>query len=285
MTGNEKYDFPKKGIHYYISDFIQALPSLAGKMVLDIPCGDGRASYEFIKKGARVKAFDLYPEFMKLSEIKAEYADLSTQLPVESNSIDYLICQEGIEHIPDQLKTLQEFNRVLKKGGVLIITTPNYSHLRARLSHFFLESDYWKRMPPSEIDGVWFAEEKSDKLYFGHLFLLGAQHFQTLLSISGFSKINRVKTNLGVTSFVLGILLYPIFVFVTWMAWRIDRKKNKHISQKEKDRILWERLKLNLSPKTLLCKHIFWVFQKEFEESEVISKLKNMKRVNHEVSN
>lgn len=284
MATSEKYDFPKKGIHLYVSDFIQALPRLEGKTVLDIPCGDGRASYEFIKKGATVKAFDLYPDFMKLRELKAEYADLSVELPVESNSIDYVLCQEGIEHIPNQLKVLQEFNRVLKKEGVLIITTPNYSHLRARLSHFFLESDYWKRMPSTEIDGVWFAEEKSNKLYFGHLFLLGVQHFQTLLSISGFTKISRTSTNIGTTSFLLSIILYPLFIGVTFFAWRVDRKKNYHVAQEEKDRILWERLKLNLSPKTLICKHIFWVFQKEFEQSEVVSRLKRMKRVSHEAS-
>ncbi len=278
MSEKEQYDFPKKGIHRYVTDFIQSLPSLEGKTVLDIPCGDGRASYEFLKKGASVKAFDLYPDFMKLKQVKAEYADLSTKLPVESHSIDYVLCQEGIEHIPNQLKTLEEFNRVLKKDGLLIITTPNYSHLRARLSHFFLESDYWKRMPPTEIDSVWFAEDKSDKIYFGHLFLLGVQHFQTILSISGFKKVSRSRTNLGTTSFLLGILFYPIFILVTFLAWCIDRKKNPHVSQKEKDQILWERLKLNLSPKTLLCKHIFWVFQKEFERSEVILKMKKMKR-------
>lgn len=278
MAEKEKYTFPQKGIHKYVSDFIQSLPNLEGKVVLDIPCGDGRASYEFLKKGATIKAFDLYPDFMKLQEVKAEYADLSSKLPLENNSIDYVLCQEGIEHIPNQLKTLEEFNRVLKKDGLLIITTPNYSHLRARLSHFFLESDYWKRMPPTEIDSVWFTEDKSDKIYFGHLFLLGVQHFQTILSISGFSKISRARTNLGTTSFLLGMLFYPIFILVTFLAWGIDRKKNTHVSQKEKDGILWERLKLNLSPKTLLCKHIFWVFRKEFEQSEVILKMKKMKR-------
>ncbi len=43
-------------------------------------------------------------------------------LTVASESIDYIICQEGIEHIPNQLKVLEEFNRVLKKDGVLLIT-------------------------------------------------------------------------------------------------------------------------------------------------------------------
>ena len=76
----------------------------------------------------------------------------------------YIICQEGIEHIPNQLNVLEEFNRVLKKDGILLITTPSNSHIRARLSHFLLETDLLRRMPPTEVDSIWFAENDTDKL-------------------------------------------------------------------------------------------------------------------------
>ncbi len=272
------YAFPDKGINRYVSDYIKKLPDLSGKIVLDIPCGDGRATYEFIRKGATVKAFDLFPDFMTLKEVSAQYADLNHALPIDSNSVDYIICQEGIEHAPNQLKVLEEFNRVLKKDGLLLVTTPNYSHVRARLTDFFLESDYWSRMPPTEIDSVWFADKDSDNLYFGHLFLLGVQHFQTILSIAGFRVDQRIKTGISNTSLVSGVLLYPLFIVTTILACLMSRKKNPHVTQAEKDHILWERLKLNLSPKTLFCKHIFWILSKELECGEVAEKLKKMSR-------
>ncbi len=50
---------PKKGIHKYVAEYIHSLSDLSGKTVLDIPCGDGRASYEFLKKGAKVIALDI----------------------------------------------------------------------------------------------------------------------------------------------------------------------------------------------------------------------------------
>ncbi len=276
MKNDNKY--PNKGIHKFVQDYIRDLPDLHGKTVLDIPCGDGRASYEFIKKGANVKAFDLFPSFMKLDDIKAGYADLAEDLPIEDRSVDYIICQEGIEHIPNQLQVLSEFNRVLKKGGTLLITTPSNSHVRARLSNFFLESDYWKRMPPTEIDGVWFAENSSDKLYFGHLFLLSVQHFQSLLMFSGFKTNERVRTKIGNTSLVLGVLLYPLFAFFTILSYISYRPKNKHIDINERKEILLDRVKLNLHPTTLFCKHIFWVVQKESNLNEVANRLKSMQR-------
>jgi SAM-dependent methyltransferase len=278
MTTEERYNFPKRGINRYVAEYIGTLTDLSGKVVLDIPCGDGRACYEFIKKGAEVKAFDLFPCFMKLKEIKAEYADLTEILPIESNSVDYIICQEGIEHVPNQLKLLEEFNRVLKEDGILLITTPNYSQVSARLSRFFLESDYWQRMPPTEIDSIWFAENDSNKLYFGHLFLLGVQHFQSLLTIAGFKTKKRIKTEIGNTSLILGIVLYPLFVCVTLVSWMFYRRKNTHVEQVTRDKILWKRVKLNLLPKTLFCKHIFWVLGKENELHEVVVKLKKMHR-------
>ncbi len=278
MINHDNYNFPKTGIHKYVAKYIRALPDMSGKNILDVPCGDGRAAYEFKKKGANVIALDLFPNFIKLTDLSAEYADLSETLPVESGSIDYIICQEGIEHIPNQLNVLEEFNRVLKKDGVLLITTPNNSHVRARLSHFLLESDFWKRMPPTEIDAVWFADSKKDKLYFGHLFLIGVQHFQSLLVCTGFKVNRRIRTDIGNTSFIIGLTMYPLFVLFNLLSYLFYRKKNPHVEQGKKREILWGRVKLNLLPTTLFCKHIFWELQKIDNLDEAIAKLKDMQR-------
>jgi SAM-dependent methyltransferase len=275
---SETVKFPTTGINRYVTEYIRNLPDLKGKIVLDIPSGDGRASVEFLKRGATVKAFDLYPEFLKVDGIKAEFADLMEGIPLENGSVDYIICQEGIEHMPNQLGVLQEFNRVLRKGGTLLITTPNYSHLRSRLSHFLLESDYWKRMPPTEIDSIWFSEKDSNKLYFGHIFLLGIQYLQTISTISGFVVKNRIRTDIGNSSTILGVILYPLLVIMTLLSWLAYRNKNQNIDVKYKNSVLFKRVKLNLSYKTLLCKHIFWELIKKHEDDEIVQHLKTMKR-------
>ena len=278
MEDQNHYNFPARGIHKYVAKFIRSLPDLSGKTVLDIPCGDGRATYEFKKKGADVIALDLFPEFIKLTDVEAAYADLSETLPVESNTIDYIVCQEGIEHVHNHLNVLEEFNRVLRKDGVLLLTTPNYSHVRARLSHFLVEASSWKKMPPTEIDGVWFAESKKDKMYFGHLFLLGVHHLQTLLTFTGFKVKQRLRTDLGNTSLIVGLMLYPLFVVSTFISYLSYREKNPHVAQDQKRDILWERVKLNLLPTTLFCKHIFWEIKKTAHLDEVIARLKDMQR-------
>lgn len=274
----KEYDFPEKGINKYVTEYIRNLPDLKGNVVLDIPCGDGRASYEFRKKGAEVLAFDLFPDFMQVEDMKAEFADLTDRLPVESDSVDFILCQEGIEHVPNQLQVLQEFNRVLKKGGQLLITTPNNSQIRARVATCLFETDLWKRFPPTELDSIWFAENNTDKLYFGHLFLLGVQHLQSLMTFSGFKVKKRIKTDWGTTSLILGVLMYPLMAVTTLFTYFAYKNKNTHVEEKARKEILAERMKLNLSPVTLFRKHIFWVVEKTGTKTETIEKLKAMHR-------
>lgn len=271
-------DFPMRSIDKYVTRYIGNLPDLSGKIVVDIPCGDGRASYCFKEKGATVKAFDLYPEFMKVEGIQAQYADMSERLPMEDASADIVICEEGIEHIPNQLGLLAEFNRILKPNGKLVLTTPSVSHLRARFSMFLLESDLWKRMPPSEIDCVWFSEKRSDRIYFGHLFLTRVHYLRTIAGISGFEVEQRMRTKISVSSVLLGLFLYPVLCVATAIAFLLYRKKNVHISEEARKSVLCEHVKLNLSAKTLFCKHIFWVLEKRSSLQESVERLKQYSR-------
>jgi SAM-dependent methyltransferase len=270
--------FPAKGINRYVSRYINDMPDLSGRVVVDIPCGDGRASYRFREKGATVRAFDLYPEFMKVEGISAEHADMSERLPIDDASADYVICQEGIEHVPDQVALLTEFNRILKPGGRLFLTTPNVSHFRTRLAMFLTESTLWRRMPASEIDSVWFSEKHSDRVYYGHLFLVGAHHLHTICKVAGFEVKERVRTKVSATSVILGVFFYPVVLIATVLAFVLGRKKVAHVDRDVANRVLWEHVALNVSPRTLFCKHMFWVLEKKRDKRESVEHLKKYSR-------
>jgi SAM-dependent methyltransferase len=275
---DKKYDFPHAGIHKFVIKYIESLPDLTGKVVVDIPCGDGRASLSFKKRGATIKALDLYPEFVKVEGVEPIFADLSERLPLEDSCADYLICQEGIEHISDKVRMFQEFNRVLKKGGTLIITAPSISHARGRLSMFLVESDLWRRSAPNEMDSVWFSEGESDRQYFGHLFLIGVHHLLTICTLCGFETVERRKTKVSSTSVILGILFYPFIALMTLTAYHSYKKKNKHVEKSRRYAILWERVTLNLSATTMFRRHIFWVLRKDKELSEALADIKKLTR-------
>jgi len=47
------------------------------------------------------------------------------QLPLEDNSVDFVISSHVIEHFPDPIKALREWYRVVKPGGYLYIIAPH----------------------------------------------------------------------------------------------------------------------------------------------------------------
>jgi len=265
---------PEGSIDRYVLPYIESLPDLSGKTAIDIPSGEGRASYMFAKRGAQVRAFDLFPEFTKVEGVKGEYADLNDGVPVADGYADYLICQEGIEHMPDKVAIFREFNRALKEGGTLIITTPNLSNARGRMWMALVESDSMRRMPVTEIDSLWFTEQESDRLYFGHLFLSTVQHLQTVCSITGFEIVERRVTARSTSAIVLGVLMYPFLILGSLIAYFAYRGKNAHVDESRRKAILWDRVKLNLAPQTLFGKHIFWVLRKKKSVAERIAELK-----------
>lgn len=72
---------------------------------------------------------------------KRDYTALSIQsdicdIPVESNTFDVIMCIEVLEHVEDPLPALAELNRILKKGGKLILTAPFNSLTHYAPYHF-----------------------------------------------------------------------------------------------------------------------------------------------------
>lgn len=268
----------KGNIYQRTIQFIDSLGSLEGKLVVDLPAGSGHISQEFAKRGARVVAMDLYPDNIEAAGVEKRFADMNEELPIEDGSVDIVLCQEGIEHIHNQFGLLKEINKKLKTDGLLIITTPSLSHLRARISMMLLESEYWKRLPASEVDSVWFLENDLERLYFGHIYLITVNHLRALTSMTGFEIIKRVPTRLSNSSMLLFPFIYPFIFLVSSIAFIDSYRKNRKHWNKKKLQIYIEQIKLNLSPVTLLCKDIFWVLQKRHDWAETLRYLKKFEK-------
>ncbi len=254
---------PKYAVKKYLYEIKE---DLKGKVVLDVPAGNGVTSEILLELGSRVEAFDLFPEYFLLKDIPCKKADINEGLPVEDGHADYIICQEGIEHFHDQIKMFSEFNRALKPGGKLLITTPSYSNLMAKMSYSLFESEYYhKLMPPNEIDSVWFGDTAQRKIYYGHIFFLGLQKMRVLAKLSGFklSRINFVRINK--MALILFPFWYPFIFLSSWYTYSKAMRGRKSVAYDDKRKTFREQLDINLSPKVLLDRHTFVVFEKEYD--------------------
>ncbi len=103
-----------------------------GSRVLDAGCGLGGSSrlmaHDF---GCRVTGLDLSPSFIMVARTLTRYTGLEdlalfhagsvTALPFRDESFDAVLCQHILVNIRDKKKGLEEFSRVLKPGGQLIL--------------------------------------------------------------------------------------------------------------------------------------------------------------------
>ena len=107
---------------------LDQLPS-SSQLILDYGCGRGGAARRFSDAGHRVEAIDLSDEVIRLAqayEPRANYTviDSEEKLPFADQTFDQCYSSEVIEHVFDIRAYLSEIHRVVKPGGLLMLTTP-----------------------------------------------------------------------------------------------------------------------------------------------------------------
>lgn len=179
-----------------------------GKSILDVGCSYPWFIEYALKQGAK-SASGVEPDSKKViaaqrqvpkAEIKQGYA---AELEFASGSMNLVTLFDVIEHVPanTELKVLSEINRILARGGHLIISTP-YSNIVAKLT-----------------DPAW---------YFGHRHYSENQ-LTEMLKKTGFKIIN-VEIHGGVWEIMgMGVLYISKWVLrmkMPFEAW-FDKKRRE----------------------------------------------------------
>lgn len=273
-----RYEDNPKSIKFYVKRYLIANRELyKNKKVVDFPAGNGVTSRILKEIGAVPIPMDLFPEYFEIEGISCARANMKEGLPLEENSVDALICQEGIEHFSDQYEALKEFNRVLKNNGTLLITTPNYSNIRAKLSYLLSESERFNsKMPPNELDSIWMLKQGiTNEIYFGHIFLIGIQKLRVLAKLSGFKIKKCHLTKIKTTSLLLLPFLYPFIFLSNWISYQKNLRKNKDVDDITKKDVYKEIFRLAINPKILVGGNLMVEFSKEQDVESVAQMLRN----------
>lgn len=111
-----------------------------GETLLDLGSGNGRHSFEALRRGARVIAADLDDASLKDVHALAAAMDMEGQsgeeascgctvadalrLPFADSSFDRIVACEVLEHISDDESAMAEIARVCKPGGTVAVSVP-----------------------------------------------------------------------------------------------------------------------------------------------------------------
>jgi SAM-dependent methyltransferase len=123
--------------HEWVARAVSSLP--AGWRILD--AGAGEQPYrrycehlEYVSQDFGQYDPQAHPEGLQMREWnygRVDHEGDITSIPEPSGAFDAILCTEVFEHLPDPLAALQEFARLVRSGGQLILTAPF-----ASLTHF-----------------------------------------------------------------------------------------------------------------------------------------------------
>jgi ubiquinone/menaquinone biosynthesis C-methylase UbiE len=108
------------------------LSQLNNKLVLEIGCGAGRFTEVLLKYGANVVSVDMSIAVLAnkkncpISEKHAIVQADMNDLPFKNEIFDYVICLGVLQHTPNTFESIQNSQRVLKKGGSYVLD--HYTH-------------------------------------------------------------------------------------------------------------------------------------------------------------
>lgn len=118
----EHFDRYKLALNYINPDFV----------VLDAACGSGYGSEILAGRAKKVVGADASSHAIKYANnchkkdnIEFIESDLNKSLDFPNDYFDMIVSLETLEHVLDQEKMISEFRRILKKGGLLLISSPD----------------------------------------------------------------------------------------------------------------------------------------------------------------
>ncbi len=197
----EEFDASRKDLWEGFDDFLRYVKE--GDRVLDAGCGNGRLVKLFMGKNIAYTGCDNNLEFIKIA--KKNYPDNNfilgdlMKMPFQDESFDDIFCIAALHHIPGKeyrQKVVQEIRRVLKAGGLLILT--NWDRYTIDFFPKIAKATLSKLIGASKLDfkDVFIPWRNKAQRYY-HCFTLN--EIKKLIENNGFEIVEsyRAKQSLG----------------------------------------------------------------------------------------
>lgn len=113
---------------------------LVGGKLLDVGCSGGLALYLAGKFDivTELHGVDICKDTVEITrkrlvcygnKIVSIEVGIAENLPKETGYFDCVICGETLEHVTDDKRAVAEISRVIKTGGILLVSVPKEGHL------------------------------------------------------------------------------------------------------------------------------------------------------------
>jgi SAM-dependent methyltransferase len=194
-------------------------PAVDGRY-LDIGAGHGNL-IRLVMRDFKVTptACDYTSDLMRLPGVRVDVVDLNTAaLPYEDEAFNLVTCTEVIEHLEHYRRTIREVFRVLKPGGLFVLTTPNVLNLRSRIRYLLF--GFFSLFGPLHM------QENQRHLTGGHINPVSYFYVAHALGDAGFIDISvSIDRRQRSSAIWLALLWVPIRLF---SLWAMQREKGRY---------------------------------------------------------
>jgi SAM-dependent methyltransferase len=113
---------------------LRALVAAPPGDLLDVGCGRGDLGAAFIRRGWRVSGVEPSAEACAVARSQGVDAREGTldMVTFDDGSFDGVVMRHSLEHVPGPLADLTRVFRLLRKGGLVVISTPNFDSWERR---------------------------------------------------------------------------------------------------------------------------------------------------------
>lgn len=170
-----------KNTHNVVADLL--LNHSEHQRVLDIPSGAGAFTQRLLSKNIEVHSGDI-ENFMEVENPNFREGNMNERLPYDDGFFDAVVCIDGIEHLERPFDFIAECSRITKKGGAIIISTPNINSIRSRWRWFWTSHHNKGKVPLNE----------NNPTPLHHINLMAYQRMRYILHTRNF-EITEVTTN------------------------------------------------------------------------------------------
>jgi len=158
VDGNFKVSFPERPMEFtgermttaidgqiefeHFHRYCLARDLCAGLDVLDVASGEGYGSAILASVARSITGVEIDPESVAHAQEAYRAKNLrflqgnTIDLPLDNASVDAVVSFETLEHVREHSRFIAEVRRVLRVGGVFIVSTPDRAVYSARGEHF-----------------------------------------------------------------------------------------------------------------------------------------------------
>ena len=213
-----------------INQIMKNLKDRGGEILhLDIGSGSGDL-VKLLKKHVNTKASccDYTDELIKLPGQKVDIVDLNIkkELPYQDSAFDIVTATEVIEHLEDFRAILREIYRVLKPGGICVLSTPNILNLNSRLRNLCFGF--------AELMGPLPLQNRKIESCFGHINPISVFYIMHALHELNFNQIDVAVDKYQRSGIVKAIIFWLPIKLVGSIIWWREVTKYKTIDNSNK---------------------------------------------------